>query len=58
MPPPDELAMQRQRTGWQKLKLDRAARTVELTVPRMRLDLGGVAKGYVADEVLKALAQN
>ncbi len=58
MPSPDELAMRRERTGWRKLKLDPAGHTAELTVPGMRLDLGGVAKGFVADEVLKVLAEN
>lgn len=57
MPPAEDLAMQRERTGWRKLKLDPAAHTAELTVPHMRLDLGGVAKGFVADEVLKVLAK-
>lgn len=57
MPPAEELEMQRARCGWRKLKLDAAARTAELTAPGMRLDLGGVAKGFVADEVLKALAK-
>ena len=43
----------RARTGWRKLKLDgnRAA----LAEANMRLDVGGIAKGYVADEAIKTL---
>jgi thiamine biosynthesis lipoprotein len=41
--------------GYQKLRLDSRARTVTLLAPNMRLDLGGIAKGYAADEALKLL---
>jgi FAD:protein FMN transferase len=41
--------------GHRKLKLNRRARTVELLVPEMRLDLGGIAKGYAIDEALEVL---
>ena len=43
---------------WEKLKLDPARKTVELTVAGMLLDLGGIAKGYAADEGLKVLAKH
>ena len=46
------------KVGYKKLKLDPAAKTVELTVPGMLLDLGGIAKGYAADEGLKVLAKH
>ena len=39
----------RERSGWQKLKLDPAAQTAELIAPQMRLDLGSLAKGYAVD---------
>ena len=44
------------KVGYKKLKLDPTTKTVELTVAGMQLDLGGIAKGYAADEGLKVLA--
>jgi thiamine biosynthesis lipoprotein len=45
------------RVGWQKLRLDAANRTVSFAVPGMRLDLGGVAKGYALDRAGGILRQ-
>lgn len=44
--------------GYRKLQLDKATRTASLDMPGMRLDLGGIAKGYACDEALKAIAKN
>ncbi len=44
--------------GWRNLKLDPIARTVTLGVTGMRLDLGGIAKGFTLDEVLRVLAEH
>lgn len=54
---PDEklLAAARETIGYHNLHLDPAARTVTLTKPDTRLDLGGIAKGYAADEALRVL---
>ena len=41
--------------GWRRLALDSSGRRVRLAIPRMRLDLGGIAKGYAADEAQKEL---
>jgi len=41
--------------GWQKVHLNRRDRSVRLEVARMRLDLGGIAKGYADDEAQKVL---
>ena len=41
--------------GHKKLRLDRKARTVTLLAANMRLDLGGIAKGYAADQALAVL---
>lgn len=58
LPPPDELAAARSLVGWQLMKLDPKARTVQLTKPGMLLDLGGIGKGYTADEVLAVLRKH
>lgn len=46
------------RVGWQKMKLDAKNRTAQLLVPGMKLDLGGIAKGYAGDEAQKELKEN
>ena len=58
MPPADLIARMKERCGYQKMHLDAASHTVELTVPEMHLDVGGMAKGYVVDETLKVLKQH
>jgi thiamine biosynthesis lipoprotein len=57
LPAGDRLAEARAAVGYRNLRLDEKARTAELLKPNMRLDLGGIAKGYATDEALKALAQ-
>jgi len=54
-PAPEQLAQARTRVGWQKLQLDSRAQTVTLLVPNMQLDLGGIAKGFAADQALAVL---
>ena len=44
-------------TGWQHVELDQASRTVFLGLQGLQIDLGGVAKGFIADEALKTLRQ-
>jgi thiamine biosynthesis lipoprotein len=55
LPTEAELAMAARSVGYRKVKLDEARRTVTLLVGNMKLDLGGIAKGYAADEALKEL---
>ncbi len=43
--------------GWKGVQLDRDRRLVELKRKGMRLDFGGVAKGYAAREALKVLRE-
>ena len=57
LPDPKEFAAARQKVGYQKVKLDAAKKAVQLTTPGMQLDLGGIAKGYAADEALKVLRE-
>jgi thiamine biosynthesis lipoprotein len=58
LPDPAELKRARRLVGWQKLRLDEGSRTVRLTVRGMKLDLGGIAKGYAADEAQRVLEQH
>ncbi len=51
------LAEMRERVGWRHLRLDPAAGTAELLRPDMRLDVGGIAKGFAADEALAVLRE-
>lgn len=55
LPPPHLLEPARQRAGWRNLRLDPRQHTVTFAVPGMRLDFGGIAKGYAADEALRVL---
>jgi thiamine biosynthesis lipoprotein len=57
LPDPKEFALARSKVGYEKVKLDAAHKTVQLTTPGMQLDLGGIAKGYAADEALKLLKE-
>lgn len=55
LPTPEQLAAARTGVGWEKLQLDARGKTVTLLAPNMQLDLGGIAKGYAADQALKTL---
>lgn len=58
LPDAEDLAKAKALVGYQKVVLDAGKRTVELRQPGMILDLGGIAKGYTADEVHKVLKQH
>ena len=55
LPAADTLAHARSLVGFDSVKLDAAAQTVQLTRPGTKLDLGGIAKGYAAWEAVAAL---
>ena len=55
LPSAEAIAEARSRTGWRKIKLNARTRTITLAVPDMQLDLGGIAKGFAADEMLGVL---
>lgn len=55
LPTPEQIAQARERTGWEKVELDRETPAVILRAAHMQLDFGGIAKGYAADEALKIL---
>jgi thiamine biosynthesis lipoprotein len=54
---PDTLTLKRALSlvGHRQMKLDKEHSTVTLEVPGMKLDLGGIGKGYACDEALKTL---
>ena len=58
IPAADSLTTATKRVGFQKIKLNPRKRTVTLLSPGMQLDLGGIAKGYAVDEVMRILKQN
>jgi thiamine biosynthesis lipoprotein len=49
LPLPEALTTAKSACGWKLLELDPFDQTVTLKNPGMRLDLGGIAKGYAAD---------
>lgn len=44
--------------GWRNVHLNAKARTVQLAVPGMQLNLGGIAKGYILDQALATLRKH
>lgn len=57
LPTPAEIAAARRVSGWRKVRLDARTRTVRLARPGMQLDLGGIAKGFAADRMLRLLEE-
>ena len=55
VPSEEEIAEAKLKVGYQKLKLDVQNRTVKFIVDGMRLDLGGIAKGYAIDRAVEAM---
>ncbi|MFM7149048.1 MAG: FAD:protein FMN transferase, partial [Gemmataceae bacterium] len=58
LPAPDRLLAARELVGWKNLELDEKTCSVRLLKPGMQLDLGGIGKGFAADEMLKVLARH
>ena len=48
----------RSRVGYRLMRLDSRTHSVELLKANMRLDLGGIAKGYAVDEAMAALRKH
>lgn len=55
MPSPSEIDRARRLVGWRNMVLDPRRRTVKLLLAGMKLDLGGIAKGYADDCAQKVL---
>lgn len=57
---PDSTALleARRQVGWQHLSLNEEAQTVAFHRDGMQLNLGGLAKGYILDQVLEVLVEH
>jgi thiamine biosynthesis lipoprotein len=55
IPSPDRLRQAVAAIGHQHVRLDSEAHAVKLSVPGMRLDFGGIAKGFAADEAIRTM---
>jgi thiamine biosynthesis lipoprotein len=58
LPSPERLQAARGLVDYRNIRLDPQPRNVELLKSGMRLDLGGIAKGYVVDEALAVLRKH
>ncbi len=56
-PTQEALAEARRKVGYDKLILDEKNRTVRFAVEGMRVDLGGIGKGYAADKAVEAMKE-
>ena len=57
-PTQEQIAQAKSKVGFEKLKLDSQKKTVQFAVEAMRLDLGGIAKGYAIDKAVEAAQRN
>jgi FAD:protein FMN transferase len=55
LPVEESLAAAKAAIGYTFLKLDPQTKTAQLQKPNMRLDLGGIAKGFAAEEAVKTV---
>jgi thiamine biosynthesis lipoprotein len=55
IPPWPELTALRRRVGYQHVRLNRDDHTIRFDRPGIELDLGGIAKGYAVDRVVRLL---
>jgi thiamine biosynthesis lipoprotein len=56
-PSDDELARAREQTGWRRVALDPARRSVRFLAKGIELDPGGIGKGYALDRVAALLRE-
>ncbi len=57
LPSAEELASGRGRAGWKGMTLRAEAQTLELERTGMRLDFGGIGKGFAADEAVAKMRE-
>jgi thiamine biosynthesis lipoprotein len=58
LPTPEVLTAAREKVGYPKVEMDARRKTVRLAVAGMRLDFGGIGKGFAADAALAVLRQH
>jgi thiamine biosynthesis lipoprotein len=58
LPLPERIAEAKPLVDYRLVELDESKRTVRLVKQNMLLDLGGISKGYTAEEAQKVLKQN
>jgi FAD:protein FMN transferase len=58
VPEPADITAARSLVDWREVVADPVAKTLYLPRPGMKLDAGGVEKGYAADEVVRILASH
>jgi thiamine biosynthesis lipoprotein len=56
-PDPAALREARERSGFRRMRLDAATRTVTFDAPAMALDVGALGKGYAASEAIRVLGK-
>jgi len=56
-PSAEDIARLRARVGWESLVLDPVVQTITKTRPEARADLSGIAQGYGADRIARALEE-
>jgi thiamine biosynthesis lipoprotein len=55
LPTTQRIEEARKSYGYQFIRLDPKRQTVQLLAPHMRLDVGGIAKGYTSEEAIKVM---
>ncbi len=55
IPSPAELQSLKPLVDWTTIQIDRQARTIFLPKPGMRIDVGGIGKGYAADRAVDVM---
>lgn len=58
IPEASEVKQACEHAGWQHVRLDRSARTLRIDDPDVRLDLGGIAVGYIVDRAYEVLLRH
>jgi thiamine biosynthesis lipoprotein len=58
LPSPEALAAARDKIGWRLVRVHPDRKTVRLAAAGMKLDPGGIAKGYAGDEAIRVLREH
>ena len=57
LPSGPEIERARQSSGWDRVEVDSSGNAVQLEVPGIALDFGGIGKGYACEEAVHALRE-